>query len=54
MKLNKEWHSTHKIPKNATIEQRIKWHTEHLKNCQCRTDFLEEFKTEMKKRQITK
>lgn len=44
MKLNKAWHMAHKMPKNATIEQRIDWHKEHLKNCQCRTDFPEKLK----------
>lgn len=50
MKLNKEWHEANKMPKNATIEERITWHTEHLKNCQCRSDFPKKLKEEMKKR----
>ena len=24
------------MPKNPTIEERIKWHKEHSKNCACR------------------
>ncbi len=36
MKLNKEWHLKHRMPANATIEQRIAWHVEHQKNCSCR------------------
>ncbi|WP_341900852.1 hypothetical protein [Fluviicola taffensis] len=36
MKTNKEWHEKNKMPKNATFEQRVKWHLEHLKNCSCR------------------
>ena len=35
-KINKEWHVANKMPKNATLEQRIKWHTGHAKHCQCR------------------
>jgi hypothetical protein len=35
-KLNKIWHETHKMPKNATIEERIEWHQEHMLNCLCR------------------
>lgn len=35
-KLNREWHLAHKMPKNATLEQRIQWHTEHAKHCTCR------------------
>lgn len=52
MRLNKEWHLAHKMPKNPTIEQRIYWHTEHIKNCQCRSDIPEKLKVEMKKRGI--
>ncbi|AXP82246.1 hypothetical protein CJ739_3184 [Mariniflexile rhizosphaerae] len=52
MKTNKEWHLTHKMPKNPTIEQRTHWHLEHLKNCQCRTDIPEKLKTEIKKREV--
>ena len=36
MKLNKEWHLTHYMPKNPTMEQLIAWHTEHAKHYACR------------------
>jgi len=36
MAINKAWHSTHRMPKNATFDQRVKWHLEHQKHCQCR------------------
>ena len=49
MKLNKEWHLKHPMPKNATLDQRIAWHVEHKKNCACR-DIPEKLKTEMAKR----
>jgi len=49
MKLNREWHLEHPMPKNATLEQRISWHLEHLKHCNCRTDFPVKLKAEMKK-----
>ncbi|HSW88417.1 MAG TPA: hypothetical protein VLG12_04605 [Candidatus Saccharimonadales bacterium] len=35
-KINREWHEENRMPKNPTIEQRIAWHTEHQKNCNCR------------------
>jgi len=35
MQINKEWHKNHKMPKNATTEERIKWHIEHAKKCSC-------------------
>jgi hypothetical protein len=34
--LNKPWHEKHRMPKNATFAQRVKWHTAHQKNCGCR------------------
>jgi hypothetical protein len=35
-KINKEWHMKNKMLKNASEEQRIRWHLEHSKNCSCR------------------
>lgn len=40
------------MSKNATVEERIKWHTEHAKNCQCRTGIPAKLQAEMKKRSI--
>jgi len=36
MSINKEWHKANRMPKNPTLEQRIKWHLAHAKNCKCR------------------
>ena len=36
MKLNKEWHLTHKLPRGASLEERLEWHLLHAENCQCR------------------
>jgi hypothetical protein len=35
-KINKEWHLANKMPKNPSEEQRLLWHIEHNKNCECR------------------
>ena len=35
-KLNSEWHLTHKLPRNATLEERLDWHALHAENCHCR------------------
>jgi len=51
MNINKEWHQSHRMPKNPTIEQRIQWHLEHAKHCACR-DIPEKLKAEMKKHHI--
>jgi hypothetical protein len=36
MKINKEWHHHHPMPKNPSLEDRIHWHIEHAKACKCR------------------
>lgn len=33
--INKEWHLANKMPKNPTHKQRMQWHIEHSKHCQC-------------------
>lgn len=35
-KLDKAWHLKHRMPPNATFEQRVRWHLEHVKHCACR------------------
>jgi hypothetical protein len=48
-KLNREWHLSHRMPAKATLEQRLEWHLEHAKNCQCRA-ITGKIAEEMKKR----
>ena len=36
MTINKNWHDKNIMPKNASEEERIKWHLAHAKNCACR------------------
>jgi hypothetical protein len=52
MKINKEWHLAHRMPANATLQQRIDWHIEHAKYCQCRTGLPAKLKAEMEKKGI--
>ncbi|MBK7525538.1 MAG: hypothetical protein IPI53_15710 [Saprospiraceae bacterium] len=51
MKINKEWHEKNKMPKNATFEQRVKWHLDHIKHCECRP-VPEKLLAEMKEKNI--
>jgi hypothetical protein len=51
-KINAGWHKLHPMPHHATIDQRIEWHLQHLRHCQCRTDLPEILKEEMRKRGI--
>jgi hypothetical protein len=48
MKINAKWHLANRMPKNPTLEQRVKWHVAHEKNCNCRP-MPEKLKTEIKK-----
>jgi hypothetical protein len=50
-KINVGWHKKNRMPKNPTIEQRIEWHLEHHKHCNCRI-IPEELSEEIKKRNI--
>jgi uncharacterized damage-inducible protein DinB len=36
MKINAKWHAAHRMPRNATIEQRVRWHVAHAAACGCR------------------
>ena len=47
--LNREWHQTHRLPRNATLEERIAWHVEHAQVCGCR-DMPERIKAKLKER----
>jgi hypothetical protein len=51
-KLNKDWHKENRMPPKATLEQRLKWHIEHSKNCTCRP-IPEKLLDELKKRERT-
>jgi len=47
MAINAKWHTKNLMPKNPTLDQRIKWHLAHSKNCLCRPlggKILEEIK----------
>ncbi len=35
-KLNRDWHHRHVMREAATVDERVKWHLEHAKNCGCR------------------
>lgn len=36
MSINKTWHENNKMPRNASVEERIRWHLAHQKHCACR------------------
>ncbi len=36
MKINKIWHTAHKMVKNPSLEKRLAWHVAHSKYCNCR------------------
>jgi hypothetical protein len=52
MAINNTWHEKHKMPKKPTFEERVKWHTEHQKNCSCRPGLPTKLFEEMKKKKM--
>jgi hypothetical protein len=34
--MNSEWHREHRLPRNASKEERLAWHKEHARVCACR------------------
>ena len=50
--LNADWHLNHRMPANASVEQRLEWHLEHAKNCLCRP-IPEKIAEELKRRGIS-
>jgi hypothetical protein len=36
VKINRQWHESHKMARTATLEQRLDWHLAHAANCACR------------------
>jgi hypothetical protein len=49
MEINRKWHKAHRMPKNATVQQKIRWHLGHQKHCGCR-EMPKALINEMKKR----
>jgi len=49
--MNKGWHAANKMPKNASLEDRIRWHVAHAKVCGCRP-VPESLLAEIKKRKL--
>ena len=51
MTINREWHEKNKMSKNASFEERVKWHLEHHKECSCRS-IPKKLEEEMRKKGI--
>ncbi len=35
-RINADWHTKHPMPKNASMDERIRWHVAHARTCGCR------------------
>jgi len=33
---NARWHAAHRMPANASLNERVKWHVAHAAHCACR------------------
>jgi hypothetical protein len=51
MEINKAWHEKHRMPKNATLDQRVEWHLAHARACSC-LEMPATIKAELAKRKI--
>ena len=49
---NKEWHLANRMPKNASLAQRVEWHINHARHCGCR-EIPESIKKEIAKQKRT-
>jgi hypothetical protein len=49
MAIDREWHKKHRMPPRATDDQRLHWHLEHSKHCDCRP-LSQKFVDDLKKR----
>jgi hypothetical protein len=49
-RINATWHEAHKMPSKATLDQRVEWHVEHLRECRCRTDLPVSIALELERR----
>jgi hypothetical protein len=47
--INKEWHLQHVLGKNATLDDRVRWHSEHVQVCPCH-DMPPSIKAEIERR----
>jgi hypothetical protein len=50
-RLNATWHRAHRMPPNATLDQRVRWHVAHARHCACRA-IPTTIRAELKKRGI--
>ncbi|MGE5520918.1 MAG: hypothetical protein ACM3VS_13385 [Candidatus Dadabacteria bacterium] len=48
--INADWHNKNKMPAKATMDERIRWHLDHMNNCNCRKDLPLSIKEELIKR----
>ncbi len=49
--INKEWHLKNRMKKNASFEERVRWHLSHSKNCSYR-EMPTKLKEEMKRKKM--
>lgn len=52
-RLNAAWHRAHRMPAQASLDQRVAWHLAHWKACGCRAVLPATIVVELKRRGIT-
>ncbi|MFH1134225.1 MAG: hypothetical protein V1735_07105 [Nanoarchaeota archaeon] len=48
--INKGWHEKNRMPKNASFEERVRWHLDHNRNCACRPGFPKKLAEKMRRK----
>ncbi len=51
-RVNAEWHRENVMPRYPSLEERIKWHVEHYRECGCRP-IPSNIASEIKKRGVS-
>jgi hypothetical protein len=50
--MNARWHKNHAMPKNPSLEQRLRWHVAHARACSCR-EIPRSVATELRRRGLS-
>jgi hypothetical protein len=51
-RISASWHKAHRLPRNATLEQRVQWHVAHARNCGCWPELPPPIVAELERRRL--
>jgi len=50
--INATWHAEHRLPRRATLGERVAWHVDHARNCGCWPELPPPIVAELKRRRL--